>query len=58
VPEAGRYAELINTDSEYYGGSNLGNAGGVVSEPVETHGHPHSVRLLVPPLSCLVLKRE
>jgi len=58
VPEAGRYAELINTDSEYYGGSNLGNAGGVVSEPVETHGHPHSVRLLVPPLSCLLLKRE
>jgi 1,4-alpha-glucan branching enzyme len=57
VPEAGRYAELINTDSEYYGGSNLGNAGGVISEPVEAHGHSHSVRLLVPPLACLVLKR-
>ncbi len=32
VPEAGRYRELINTDAEVYGGSNVGNQGGVEAE--------------------------
>jgi 1,4-alpha-glucan branching enzyme len=57
VPEDGVYREVINTDSEIYGGSNQGNAGAVQSEPVAAHGHPHRLRLLLPPLSCLILKR-
>jgi hypothetical protein len=36
----------------------MGNAGGVESEPVRAHGYPHSLRLVVPPLSCLLLKRQ
>jgi 1,4-alpha-glucan branching enzyme len=56
VPEAGRYAERINTDAAVYGGSNVGNAGGAEAEDIPTHGYEHSVSLALPPLSCLVLK--
>jgi len=58
VPEAGWYAELVNSDAAIYGGSNLGNGGGIASEPVPAHGFEHSVRLMVPPLACLYLKRR
>jgi 1,4-alpha-glucan branching enzyme len=47
---------LINSDGEMYSGSNMGNGGGVTSEPVPSHGHPHSIRLVLPPLAGLVLK--
>src|SRR5581483_104553 len=53
VPAPGWYAELLNSDSALYGGSNMGNAGGVASEPVPAHGFDHSLRLIVPPLGCL-----
>ena len=49
VPAAGWYAELLNSDSEIYGGSNIGNGGGVATEPVAAHGFDHSLRLTVPP---------
>jgi len=58
VPEPGGYRELINTDSEIYGGSNKGNAGAVFSQPVPAHGHAHRLQLLLPPLSCLILKKN
>jgi 1,4-alpha-glucan branching enzyme len=58
VPEAGYYAELLNSDSDLFGGSNAGNGGGVASEPVAAHGFDQSLRLLVPPLGCLMLKRR
>jgi 1,4-alpha-glucan branching enzyme len=56
VPEAGRYAERLNTDAGIYGGSNVGNQGMVEAEDIPTHGYEHSVSLVLPPLSCLVLK--
>jgi 1,4-alpha-glucan branching enzyme len=56
VPEAGRYAERLNTDAGIYGGSNVGNQGQVEAEDIPTHGYEHSVSLALPPLSCLVLK--
>jgi len=58
VPEPGRYRELLNSDAETYGGSNMGNAGGVSSEPNAAHGHAQSLRLTLPPLGCLMLKVE
>jgi 1,4-alpha-glucan branching enzyme len=58
VPLPGRYRELLNSDSEVYGGSNVGNAGGVTSEAVPRHGQPHSLALALPPLGVLLLKRE
>jgi 1,4-alpha-glucan branching enzyme len=57
VPAPGYYAELVNSDSAVFGGSNLGNAGGVRAEPVAAHGFGQSLRLSVPPLGCLLLKR-
>jgi 1,4-alpha-glucan branching enzyme len=57
VPAAGRYAELLNSDAAIYGGSNVGNQGGVETEAIAAHGFDQSVRLTVPPLGCLLLKR-
>jgi 1,4-alpha-glucan branching enzyme len=57
VPEPGYYRELLNSDAAVFGGSNVGNGGGVHSEAVAAHGFEHSVRLMVPPLGCLYLKK-
>jgi 1,4-alpha-glucan branching enzyme len=57
VPEWGWYREVLNSDSERYGGSNLGNGGGVHTEPVPAHGFDQSIALTVPPLGFLLLKR-
>jgi 1,4-alpha-glucan branching enzyme len=56
VPRAGFYRELLNTDAALYGGSNVGNAGGVHAEEVPAHGHPVSLSLTLPPLATLILK--
>jgi 1,4-alpha-glucan branching enzyme len=56
VPFGGEYRELLNSDSEIYGGSNRGNSGAVMTEPVEAHGHAASLRLNLPPLGFLLLK--
>ena len=58
VPSPGRYVEILNSDSELYGGSNVGNSGGVDADPVPAHGFAQSLRLTVPPLGCLYLKRH
>ena len=58
VPEAGYYRELINTDSEWYGGSNVHNGGGVEAEATPWHGLPYSVRLRLPPLATTIFKRD
>jgi 1,4-alpha-glucan branching enzyme len=58
VPEPGFYIERLNSDASVYGGSNVGNLGGVQSEPIPAHGFDHSVRLSVPPLGCLLLKNR
>jgi 1,4-alpha-glucan branching enzyme len=58
VPHPGFYRELLNSDAEMYGGSNVGNAGGRATEPVPAHERPHSVCLDLPPLGILLLKRD
>jgi len=55
VPRPGYYREALNSDSAFYGGSNLGNGGGIASEPVSWHGQPHSLRLTLPPLGAVWL---
>ncbi|HEX5107970.1 MAG TPA: 1,4-alpha-glucan branching protein GlgB [Vicinamibacterales bacterium] len=57
VPEAGWYHELLNSDAAVYGGSNMGNGGGVASAGVPAHGHGHSLTLIVPPLGFVMLKK-
>ena len=56
VPLPGEYNELINSDSEAYGGSNVGNAGVAQTEPIPSHGYADSLRLNLPPLGFLLLK--
>jgi 1,4-alpha-glucan branching enzyme len=56
VPERGFYDEVFNTDSEIFGGSNVGNGGMVTTVDTESHGRPHSVDLTLPPLGVVVLK--
>ncbi len=56
VPEEGFYEEILNTDSELFGGSNVGNGGLVSSEPALAHGRPASVSLTLPPLGVLVFR--
>ncbi|MGE3510355.1 MAG: 1,4-alpha-glucan branching protein GlgB [Vicinamibacterales bacterium] len=58
VPAPGYYAELLNSDAAVFGGGNVGNGGGVTSEPTAAHGFEQSVALTVPPLGCLFLKRR
>lgn len=55
IPEAGEYEELFNSDSNQYGGSNLGNAGKIHSEQVAWMG-PH-LHLTLPPLAGLILRK-
>jgi 1,4-alpha-glucan branching enzyme len=58
VPADGFYAELLNSDSRFFGGSDVGNGGGVLSDAKATHGFPNSISLTLPPLGCLILKRR
>jgi 1,4-alpha-glucan branching enzyme len=51
VPFTGRWKELLNSDAEMFGGSGLGNMGGVDGERFPCHGREASVRLTLPPLS-------
>jgi 1,4-alpha-glucan branching enzyme len=58
VPQAGYYREIINTDAETYGGSNVGNLGGVKSEPQPWMAREHSVLIHLPPLATSAFKLE
>jgi 1,4-alpha-glucan branching enzyme len=55
VPHAGEYAEVLNTDSESFGGSNVGNLGSVRATDEPLHGMPHRVHVTLPPLAAVVL---
>lgn len=51
VPAAGVYREVFNSDSALYGGSNVGNLGGVAAEPTSYMGYPYSIEITLPPLA-------
>ena len=59
APGPGCYRERLNTDSEYYGGSNVGNPfGRVDAEHILAHGREWSISLTLPPLATLYLEWE
>ncbi|MDR6236979.1 1,4-alpha-glucan branching protein GlgB [Pseudomonas oryzihabitans] len=58
VPGAGHWQEIFNSDAECYGGSNVGNGGGVNTEEIPAHGQPTSLNLNLPPLGLLVFKPQ
>jgi len=55
VPVPGLYREVVNTDAEVYGGSGAGNGGAIMSDPIPSHGQPHSLSLTLPPLATVIL---
>ncbi len=58
APQGGFYREIFNSDSAFYGGSNMGNAGGMPAEEIPWQGQSHSLLLTLPPLAAIYLKRD
>jgi len=58
VPVRGRWRELLNSDAAVFGGSGMGNLGGVVADDVACHARPASLVLTLPPLAALYLVPE
>jgi 1,4-alpha-glucan branching enzyme len=56
VPRAGVYRELLNSDSTYYGGSNVGNGNALHSVEQNWMQQPHALNITLPPLGAVVLK--
>ena len=58
VPGRGYWRELLNSDAPRYGGSGVGNYGGVEAVPIPMHGKSHSLTLTLPPLGVMFFKRD
>jgi 1,4-alpha-glucan branching enzyme len=58
VPEEGFYEEVLNTDSEAFGGSNVGNGGMVSSRPIPRHDRKHSIAVTLPPSAVVAFKKR
>jgi len=58
VPEEGFYEEVLNTDSELFGGSNIGNGGMVSSRLKPCHSRPYSIAVTLPPLAVVVFRKR
>jgi len=58
VPFGGYWREIANSDAALYGGSGMGNLGGVEAAPVAAHGRFHSLAITLPPLAVLMFKCE
>jgi 1,4-alpha-glucan branching enzyme len=58
VPRAGRYREILNSDSRHYGGQDFGNIGSVQAEEIPMHGLHYSVSMTLPPLAAVFLRPE
>ncbi|MCG7935263.1 MAG: alpha amylase C-terminal domain-containing protein, partial [Candidatus Thiodiazotropha taylori] len=56
VNRPGQYQEIMNSDSEFYGGSNMGNGMPLVTEQVSWMGRDQSITLTLPPLGAIILK--
>jgi 1,4-alpha-glucan branching enzyme len=55
LPSQGQYREVLNSDSEFYAGSNIGNAGLIQAEPIPWMGLPYSAEISLPPLAGIIL---
>jgi 1,4-alpha-glucan branching enzyme len=55
LPTSGRWDEKLNTDSSFYGGSDVGNLGGVIATEIPNHDQPYSALVTLPPLAMVWL---
>lgn len=58
VPQRGSYTEVINSDKDIYGGSNIYNGDTMFTEEVPMHGFEQSLQMVLSPLSITIIKRE
>ncbi|HZT30285.1 MAG TPA: 1,4-alpha-glucan branching protein GlgB [Bryobacteraceae bacterium] len=58
VPEEGFYQEVLNTDAEIFGGSNVGNSRAVSSRRVPRHNRAFSISITLPPLAVVVFRKH
>ncbi|HEY0793358.1 MAG TPA: 1,4-alpha-glucan branching protein GlgB [Chthoniobacterales bacterium] len=58
VPGEGWYEEVLNSDADLYGGSNVGNYGGMHAQPIPWQGRSHSLTITLPPLATVAFKRH
>ena len=58
VSRGGNWREIFNSDSGYYGGSNMGNAGAVGAFAIGAHGQSSSLELTLPPLATIFLRHD
>jgi 1,4-alpha-glucan branching enzyme len=58
VPWRGFWKEVLNSDAHEYGGSGVGNDGGVMAVEDASHGRPYSVMLTLPPLAAVFLRSD
>jgi 1,4-alpha-glucan branching enzyme len=58
VPELTTYREVLNSDSELYHGSNIGNGLGLPAQPLRWQQQPFSIELTLPPLGIVILRPE
>jgi len=58
APQAGVWCERLCSDDTNYGGSGHRREPRIETEAIGSHGHPQSLKLVIPPLACLVLQRE
>ena len=56
LPSPGKWLEVLNSDAAVYGGSNVGNMGGVIAEELKSHNLPCSAEFALPPLAVLVFR--
>ena len=56
VPKKGKYYEVINSDKDVYGGSNIFNGNDIFTENVELHSFEQSIQVILSPLSITILK--
>jgi len=58
IPVQGHMTEILNSDSESFGGSGCINNNGYESEAIPYHNHPYSIQMTIPPLAVVMLKNE
>jgi 1,4-alpha-glucan branching enzyme len=58
VPKAGFWREILNSDSTAYGGSGMGNRGGMHTDAIGWGGHEQSLVVTAPPLGVVVFVAE
>lgn len=58
LPRPGHWREVLNSDAEGYGGSGVGNLGGIEAVAEPWHGQPYSATVAAPPLGTVWFLHE